>query len=348
MDRNLIFLCADRKFLPAAWVTAEAIRQQGTEADVVIFVDELLPEVDSIRVVYIDPSPHLPREISDGHLSTTAYLRLIVPAELGNRYDRVLYVDCDMLIEAPIDDLFSLDLKGKILAATSNQLSRKRDRSSVNAYLETIGVDSAKPFLNSGLLLIDTKAWIDRRVTARCMDYLRSMHETIDGMDQDTLNAVLGDEWIELSPAFNLQTTFFSLELEQFLLIRFRHFKGPIKPWHELAWPHEREYVARYRALFAASPWPDFLKRSRSMAQFRLALRLIMRRARARWRPLIARAFSGSRRRLDEKNRILEDFRSAEYATLARGIAEGRYADIAQGLTPVNRGVLMQPNSKAD
>jgi hypothetical protein len=52
----------------------------------------------------------------DRHLTFETYYRFLVP-DLFNGYEKVLYMDCDMIVNADISELFSIDLTGKYIGA---------------------------------------------------------------------------------------------------------------------------------------------------------------------------------------------------------------------------------------
>lgn len=340
--RNLICLCTDQAMLPAAYAAAQSAKDHGNRTDLRIYLNGSLAGLPLEHVDEINPAAHIPPEIGDGHLPASTYLRLIVPDLARDRYDRVLYVDADMIDETGLDDLFSLNLKGRTLAAVANQFGNRHDHAAHIRYRAEIGIDPQRPFLNAGILLIDVAAWIERRTTQRCLEYLLKMHRRINGMDQDALNAVLGDAWLELSPSFNLQTTYFDLGLERAMPIRVRHYKGPVKPWHDLAWRHGGEHTARYGEIFAPSPWPNFIAEQRTWTQRRLALRYKIRDLRWKMRSMTAGFSASARRRIEGRDAEIAAFRRNALTEILSAVESGRYADVEQGLTAVDVDMLRQ------
>ncbi|PXA99799.1 hypothetical protein DMC47_01590 [Nostoc sp. 3335mG] len=130
------------------------------------------------------------------------YARLLAADILPPDIERVIYLDCDMLVRAPIEQLYEVDLKGQPLGAVRDALApfiaagrdmrRNRDI-----------FDPADPYFNSGMLVIDLALW-------RAID-VKSEIAAIAGkglmsrlfFDQDMLNLVFHDRWTPLSWRWN-------------------------------------------------------------------------------------------------------------------------------------------------
>lgn len=161
---------------------------------------------------------------------------------------RLLYLDCDMICRGKISTLFHSELHDNIIGAVESQMYVDR--------LDILGVKHQFPFyFNAGLLLIDTKKWNEHQITAQAQKYMRDHSDIIAFQDQDTLNAVLADQWEPLDPKYNVQSPLMrhekqSLDLKQRQAATVAlkdptliHYTGFSKPWIT-----QGEYI---------SPWRD-------------------------------------------------------------------------------------------
>ena len=141
---------------------------------------------------------HLPNAI----LSYAAFFRYFIADEVQE--DRVLYLDSDTIVNANLDDLFTLDLQGYAIAAVQDF--------NHEGWLTTF---------NSGVMLIDAKKWREKNSTQSLLELTAQHHEHVYG-DQGVLNMYFGDQWLHLDKEYN-----FMVGLDQFL-----HLSGN-KEWYQ-------------------------------------------------------------------------------------------------------------------
>ena len=118
-----------------------------------------------------------------------------------NRYvdvDKIIYFDTDMVINWDVSELFNIDLWEKTIWAakdiffTNNQLYQKY---------------WVKVWFNSWMLLINLKKWRDKKIWEKCLEFKKENAKYSTFFDQDTLNVVLKDDWLCVSPKFNWMAT---------------------------------------------------------------------------------------------------------------------------------------------
>ena len=110
--------------------------------------------------------------------------------------DRLIYLDCDLLMDRPVTDLFTVDLSGKCLAAVTDADNSPRK--------QALGMDPDCNYINSGVLVIDTARWIQLDASRRIIEYINSFPEALLYPDQDAINYVLGHEIVILPLEFNM------------------------------------------------------------------------------------------------------------------------------------------------
>ena len=201
--------------------------------------NELAEQLDSELVnISLDQVTISPEWLTQDHISSAAYARYFIPQFVVE--ERVLYLDSDLVVNRDLQPLFDIPLKGKLVAAVG---------------------DAGGYGFNSGVLLIDNRAWKERQLqetfikeTDRIMGLVQSgQMEDFNG-DQTVLNHVLAQDWLPLDKIYNLQVghdlvAFYSgwnghFELDQEpLIIHYTTFR---KPWNS-------EVSYRYRQL-----WWDF------------------------------------------------------------------------------------------
>lgn len=110
--------------------------------------------------------------------------------------DRLVYLDCDLLMDRPVTELFTMDLQGKCLAAVTDADNSPRKK--------VLGIPEECDYINSGVLVIDTARWIELDASRRIIEYINSFPEALLYPDQDAINYVLGHEIVILPPEYNM------------------------------------------------------------------------------------------------------------------------------------------------
>ncbi len=101
------------------------------------------------------------------YITKEAYIRFWAPDLFPNR-SRVLYMDSDIIVAGPLDELWSMDLQGRALGAVEIPNSSRPAEH---------GMPPGSLYFNSGVLLFDLDAWRARDYTNRCIQYLSKYPE---------------------------------------------------------------------------------------------------------------------------------------------------------------------------
>lgn len=143
--------------------------------------------------------PELESLYRSGSWSSAVYNRLLLPELVAEWTDRLLYLDCDMLVLEDLSSLFARPLHGHILGAVYDNYVQVQP---------LIGITEPGNYFNSGMLLIDVAGWRQNDISQRCIDYLRQHPEHIKYVDQCALNAVFAGNWERLPSAYNTLTSY--------------------------------------------------------------------------------------------------------------------------------------------
>ncbi len=160
-------------------------------------------------------------------MTNIVYARLMLDRFLPEDIERIVYLDCDTMVMAPIEKLAELDLRGKAIAAVEDpsalQTANRRDAKH-NRDL----IDPADPYFNAGLVVIDRSEWRRAQIPERLSAF--SADGTMDRIyyDQDLLNIVFRDNVYLLDQRWNfIGPRRVHEALNPFML----HYTGKRKPW---------------------------------------------------------------------------------------------------------------------
>lgn len=144
--------------------------------------------------------------------SLSQYARLFVSSDLPQELNRVLYLDCDIVVSRSIRELWNLDLHGKTMAALMDAFSKY--------YRANIDLEPDDIMFNSGVMLIDLEKWRGDNVEDRLLKFIAVRNGRIQQGDQGVLNAVLSHDTYCFEPQFNSVTIFYDFTYKEMLIYR--------------------------------------------------------------------------------------------------------------------------------
>lgn len=200
-------------------------------------------------------------------LSNIVYARLLIDRLVGSDVERILYLDCDMLVRDDISLLFNVDLGGHSIAAVRDTsgafITGQRD------LLKNRDIfDPADPYFNAGLVLIDIGRWREADIVRHLEEaYASGVMQRIY-YDQDLLNLIFRRKWLNLPWRWNVID---ARPMHEGLDPAIAHYTGEAKPWGLLAGTFRSVAFARfYRHVmtnelfyrFARHRWKRWLKKT--------------------------------------------------------------------------------------
>lgn len=222
---------------------------------------------DSLR--FLDCS-QLYRDIETHmHFSTSTFYRIGLD-ELLKNHDRVLYLDCDMIVMDDLSKLWDIDLDGKTIAAVPDVIMKAFRKLKTPAIREASGLpadeyvrnyvglgDHANDYFQAGLILFDLKKYRESGIAKSAIqDLLKKKYWFLD---QDILNKYLQGQVKLIDSTWNCvnlaQDVSRGLNAEGVLKIRedlanpkIIHYAGfEAKPWNNpnAPWAHAYWYYLR-------------------------------------------------------------------------------------------------------
>ena len=207
-----IVFCADRRVLPGLHVAAYSVVANHCDSNSLVHVHVFSNDLTPADVVLLTETLRgsgknyslKMHTVSDSHFSRFPsmsgswgnYFRLLVPQMLT--VERIIYVDVDIVCHLDVSDFTTLDLGSHPAGFVAETTIRDTpDRS----LADRLPNDSDKPYLNSGVMIVKRKLWLERQVTERCMEFLQKA--TVLRHEQSALNYVLLGDWQPLDARFN-------------------------------------------------------------------------------------------------------------------------------------------------
>lgn len=193
------------------------------------------------------------------HVSYATYYRLYLTKFLPLSVSKVLYLDADLIVRAPLNVLWEIDLSGYALAAVPDKLA-------YYAYLqESLGYSPMDSYFNAGVLLLNLDYLRENNFTPKALAFLKDNHDKVLYHDQDILNALFHDKWIHLHYKWNYQDFYatsygrelfflkdLKCETQNFPIII--HYSSSEKPWNTICNNPYRQEWFNYQNL---TVWKD-------------------------------------------------------------------------------------------
>lgn len=125
------------------------------------------------------------------------FARLYCPT-LFPALDRILYLDCDTVINDNIFSIWNEDITGYSCAAVQEPISY--------GHKKNLGLNKNDLYFNSGVMLIDLKKWRYDHTERKFSFFIKSRNGKIPYVDQGVINAVINNE-IKILPVINNMST---------------------------------------------------------------------------------------------------------------------------------------------
>ena len=180
-------------------------------------------------------------------ISISAYARLFVSSMLPSNVEKILYLDCDMIVNASLCELWKFDVNNEILAAVQDSVSDK-----VKNAVEVVPV---KPYFNSGLLLINLRKWRDCDIEKQCINYINDKKGNVLHHDQGVLNHVLQDHWRRLPLKYNMMTINYIFSRKRILSYYGEH--SSFYDLEEIESAQKSPVIIHYTPSFTSHPWEE-------------------------------------------------------------------------------------------
>ena len=183
-----------------------------------------------VDVEYVDITERLNGLLDKMHVrdyyTTAIYYRIFIPS-LFPEYEKIIYIDCDIVMLTDISKLYNVDLKDNIVAAVHEEAMSSYD--CFGKYSEDFLDVPKMDYFNSGLLVINTKEYKKQKIEEKFINLMLN-HKFEVAPDQDYLNVLLKGKVKLLDIGWN-KTPIPEKQFDDSNL-KVIHYKLNFKPWH--------------------------------------------------------------------------------------------------------------------
>lgn len=185
---------------------------------------------DYVKITFDDVSRELSALKSRLHIrdyySVTTYYRIFI-ADKFPQYDKIIYLDSDMIVLQDISELYFTDLCGDAVGAVRDQVIIQTEIFSEYAE-KVLGIDR-NSYFNAGMLVMDCNIFRKNQMLDQFVELLNS-YAFVVAQDQDYLNVLCEGSVFWLNPKWNVETYGkLPVPIEDTAII---HYNLANKPWH--------------------------------------------------------------------------------------------------------------------
>lgn len=171
------------------------------------------------------------------YISIATYYRLRL-ATLLPEVERIIYFDCDMVVNSNLNNLFNVELGENVIAGVRDINKRMLQQN--------------PSYINAGMVLFDLNKIRKENIEQKFYDYTNENFETIKMGDQTIINEVLKGRIKIVEDEWNVQSSNFTNRSSYTKHPYIIHYVAKRKPWHFGSFSVHRQLYFKYLQM---TPW---------------------------------------------------------------------------------------------
>jgi lipopolysaccharide biosynthesis glycosyltransferase len=177
-------------------------------------------------------------------LSITTYTRLFLGELLPKEVDVILYLDCDVIVDGNIENLWNCDINNNYIGGVIDTM--------YPSYFKDIDLPLNKYYVNAGVLLMNLKKWRNDNITKKFIQFIDKYNGNVPHLDQGVINGVFKDKLI-LDLKYNVQTPLFIFKKFNYMM----DFYKLNNYYNENEWKEAKQnpIIIHYSSSYASRPW---------------------------------------------------------------------------------------------
>lgn len=196
------------------------------------------------RMIFYDMDNHdfskfpIGEKYQASSITLTTYYRLFLTKILPKNIDKVLYLDCDMIVCDSLRSLWNVDISDVAIAGVLDP------ESNMPFAYNRLHYAQSEEYFNAGMLLINLAYWRKHNVLKRFYEIAADKSLQLNYHDQDILNLCFHKEKRRISFKYNVQNDF---------LYKHKYLKLAWEYWDELEESIKKPCIIHY--IYREKPW---------------------------------------------------------------------------------------------
>ena len=258
---TVVTSCDDNYALYAGVMIKSVIENTKTDLDVYILDGGIsknhkekikLLQTENVNIKFVNMGVHVDKYMdlfkTNTHFTPATYYRFLLPL-IFKDFDKVVYLDPDMIIRGDINELYNIDLKNAVIGAVRDAEAERKctAESDLQKYFyNDLGIKNIHDYFQAGVMICDLKKMNEFDFTDKCLTKLREIGTPM-WVDQDIMNSVcqgyvkfVEPEWnycffLELNDNYilnNLDYRIYDIMSKVKQNPKIIHYCGGPKPWN--------------------------------------------------------------------------------------------------------------------
>ena len=254
MSRINVCITCDNNYAKYASVTIASILFNALESDLYKFyivsdsitdeykdVIKQLSNIKNFEIEFIYPEKYLFGEYKNtkttDYLPLASFYRLKLATLIPNE-DKIIYLDCDTVVNTSLSSLFNTNIDNYFCAGVKD-LGYKR-------LGKRLGLAQEQTYINSGVLIINLKKWREDNAELKLSEFAKKHPEKLSLGDQDLINICFTNEILLLDGKWNVQVVNFCSRSDYSNNFKILHYMGGSKPWEMGSYIPLKKYYFKY------------------------------------------------------------------------------------------------------
>lgn len=136
----------------------------------------------------------------DNIASFTTYSRLFIGSLIPDTIDKIIYLDCDILVVDSVKQLWDEDISDYYCAGVLDCCN--------TTIQKMLGISEEDNYINAGMLYVNLKKWREDNVEDKFIEFIMNNQNRYYQNDQGIINNTFKDNIKIISPKYNLQGYF--------------------------------------------------------------------------------------------------------------------------------------------
>lgn len=250
---NICVACDDNYSKYAGVVIASILKNADLDDDLSFYIldggisathkEEILSlkSIKNSEIIFVNIDQSLFTEYSKikthSYVTIATYYRLKLPSLLPN-VDRIIYFDCDVVINSSLKELFNTEM-GECLIAGVKDINKRM-------------LKNNPTYVNAGMLVFDLKNMRFDGTEDKFLSWTVKNAESIKVGDQTIINEICKSKIKIVDDKWNVQSSNFTNRSSYTNKPSVVHFVAKKKPWHWASFSYHRDLYFKYLQL---TPW---------------------------------------------------------------------------------------------
>ncbi len=252
-DINVCLSCDDNYSKHAGVVIASILANASTNDNLNIYVldggisDEHKQEILSLKLIrdccieFVSINPQMFDDYAKIHthsyITIATYYRLKL-ATLLQTVDKIIYFDCDMVVNSSLANLFNTNLDNYLVAGVKD-INKKM-------------LKKNPEYINAGMIVFNLKAMREQNIEEEFLSWTKRNIENIKVGDQTIINEVCKGKIKIVDDEWNVQSSNFTNRSSYTNNPKVIHYVAKRKPWSWASFSFHRDLYFKYLQM---TPW---------------------------------------------------------------------------------------------